>query len=378
MSYDMRNFLKPRRLTIAMWDQAYMVRRNPGDPFRDWERCLEELKERGYNTIRIDAFPGVIDVKNPDYEFTWPDSSNTPFMPWCWFREYTGKPGKDLVEFINLANKKGLFLSLSSWWGDEKSLRVLPEDTMQAAELWTGLLDFLERETGLENIVFVDLCNEIPGFLPGYEKKLGELGKLSLAPVETGKWNINQKGFLKTTLDSSLKAVQQAFPKYRFTYSMNMNKQFEDVNLENLDVLDIHFFLTDSRWVNRTKFDEVTKNAFETDKNYREFSKRCREAVEAAGPMMRQLQRQQLKWASEFSQKIGAPLVTSEAWASWFYTDHPDLDWDWLNSWCENAVDDAIEYNLWGITTFNYAEPHFSNWKDVKWHLKLNERFLNS
>lgn len=68
---------------------------------------------------------------------------------------------------------------------------------------------------------------------------------------------------------------------------------------------------------------------------------------------------QQLKWGKEYSEKIGAPLITSEVWASWFYIDHPDLKWEWLLDWCEAAVDDAIEFGLWGITTNNYAEPHF-------------------
>src|ERR1700677_1330122 len=49
-SYDMRNDLKPRRLTMAMWDQAYALRHMPGGSFADYDRVLEETVERGYNT----------------------------------------------------------------------------------------------------------------------------------------------------------------------------------------------------------------------------------------------------------------------------------------------------------------------------------------
>jgi hypothetical protein len=92
--------------------------------------------------------------------------------------------------------------------------------------------------------------------------------------------------------------------------------------------------------------------------------------------MLRQKQRRQLKWGKEYSEKTGAPLVASEAWATWHYIDHRDFNWEWLLDWCETAVDDAIEFGLWGITTNNYAEPHFELWKDIKWHQRINEKFL--
>lgn len=383
MAFDMRNFLRPRRLTMAMWDQAYMLRRNPGDSFADWDRSLEELKERGYNTIRIDAFPGVIDPENPDMEFTWPDRPEQPYLPWCWNREYTCKPGRDLVEFFRLTQEKGIYLTLSSWWGGKDDLRVIPKDTMEAVDLWIKLLAFLKREVGLDNVLFVDLCNEIPGFLPGYqqtvnglaEKRPEQEGKY-LAPAGICAWNPAQLAFMKDTLDSSLQAAQEAFPELRFTYSMNMNRSFEEVGLTNTDVLDIHFFITDQRWDVRTRFNKM--HLYDSAEDYKDFTARCAAAAASVGPMLRQMQREQLRWGKAFSEKVGAPLVTTEAWASWFYVDHPDLDWGWLRDWCETAVEDAIEFGLWGMTTCNYVEPHFALWKDVAWHRRLNERFLNS
>ena len=384
MAFDMREYLKPRRLTIAMWDTAYMVRRNTQDPFKDWNQAMEDLKERGYNTVRIDAFPGIIDPVDPDMEFTWPDT-NQPFMPWMWLNRYTGKPGRDLIEFIQLANKKGIYLTLSSWWGES---RLAPSNTLHAAELWCNLLRMIEKEAGFDNILFVDLCNEIPGFLPGYDKALEKAsGKTNndesgdnghqeafLAPVPGCSWNRNQLDFLKSTLDSSLAASQKEFPELRFTYSMNINPSFEEVGLKSLDVLDIHYFITDPRFDKRTRFDDYI--SFVTGENYKDFCRRAIKTIDAVGPMLRQKQRQQLKWGKEYSEKIGAPLVTTEAWASWFYVDHPDLKWEWLLDWCEAAIDDAIEFGLWGMTTNNYAEPHFELWKNIEWHRRLNEKFL--
>ena len=387
--FDMRNFLHPKRLTIAMWDGAYMTRRNSGDVFANWPRVIDELLERGYNTVRIDAFPSIIDPNNLDLIHTWPDM-HRPYMPWLWDRKYTTKPGRDLIEFLQLANRKGLNVTLSSWW-ESSDLRVHPKNADEATDLWIQLLDLIKREAGFDNIVFVDLCNEIPGFLPGYMKALDEakfeksqnsdhvtLDKpIAAAPPTGSSWNEHQLAFMRRTLDDSLAKAQEHFPELRFTYSMNMNTSFEQVGFQHLDVLDIHFFLTDERFDRRTGFNsEFIQKMFVTSEGFRNFSDRARATIASVGPMLRQKQREQLRWAKQFSDKIGAPLLTTEAWASWFYIDHPDLDWGWLLEWSEIAVDDAIEFGLWGMATNNYAEPMFELWKDVRWHRRLNERFL--
>jgi len=202
MSYDMRKYLNPNRLTITMWDVAYMARRNSNDPFRDWDKALDDAKERGFNTIRIDAFPSIIDPRNLNMEYTWADKSKEqPFMPWMWVNGYTSKPGRDLIEFIQLANRKNIYLSLSSWY---IPTRIVPENIQQATEMWINLLEIIRKEADFDNIVFVDLCNEIPGFLPGYAKLLAEAGEKTeneieqitdLAPVPGCSWNRKQLDF---------------------------------------------------------------------------------------------------------------------------------------------------------------------------------------
>jgi hypothetical protein len=94
--------------------------------------------------------------------------------------------------------------------------------------------------------------------------------------------------------------------------------------------------------------------------------------------MLRARQRQQLSMFSEWSRYKGMPLTSSESWASWFYVDHPDLDWGWLLDWAEDTVEDAIDFKMWGWTPHNYVQPQFENWKDVKWHQKLTQKFLGS
>jgi len=64
--FDPREQLTPRRLTLAMWDQAFLLRHGPGGSFADWDRVLDETIERGYNTVRLDPMPQWIDLSQPD------------------------------------------------------------------------------------------------------------------------------------------------------------------------------------------------------------------------------------------------------------------------------------------------------------------------
>jgi hypothetical protein len=49
----------PKRLTISFWLWNYFYGSNEGDVFHDLERRFVELKERGFNCIRVDAGAGL-------------------------------------------------------------------------------------------------------------------------------------------------------------------------------------------------------------------------------------------------------------------------------------------------------------------------------
>lgn len=45
---------------ITMWDFSWVERRWPGAGYEDWDKILEELTERGYQAVCIDAFPHLM------------------------------------------------------------------------------------------------------------------------------------------------------------------------------------------------------------------------------------------------------------------------------------------------------------------------------
>ena len=51
-------FDKGTRLAISMWDFSWLFANCPGGAYEDLERRVAEAAERGYNTLRVDCFPG--------------------------------------------------------------------------------------------------------------------------------------------------------------------------------------------------------------------------------------------------------------------------------------------------------------------------------
>ena len=380
--FDPRQHLTPRRLTLAMWDQAFLLRHIPGGSFEDFDRVLEEAIERGYNTLRLDPLPQLLDLSHPEQVISFPDPQ-TPYMPWCWDTAVEGPVGAWCIEFMEKLLAKNLHYTLSAWWftGGSDNNRFpaqakAPRTHLEAAELWVILLREWQRRFGFQGLVFVDLANEVPFFLPGFgERFKAETGA---GWSDQARFTPRQVAFLQQELSEGLGLLQREFPSLRFTASIHGDLRWLDVPAP-FDCLDVHFYAdADPRWVNRTRFPEFLPNLFRDTAWFKEFSDRSTAAAQAVAPMLRARQRGILSAFAGWGARQGMPLTTSESWATWYYLDHPDLDWGWLLDWAEWSVEDAIEFGMWGWTPHNYVQPQFANWQDVRWHRRLTEKFLSS
>jgi hypothetical protein len=384
-SYDMRNDLKPGRLTMAMWDLAYALRHMPGGSFADYDRVLDEAVERGYNTLRIDPMPQWIDLRKPDRVLEWSDP-HQPFMPWNWNTAVKGPVGLWVIDFVEkLLRRSSLNITLSAWWSmtgssDSPAMPAplrRPANMTEGAEMWAVLLTDWKKRFGLERIVYVDLANETPYFFPGFGERLKKATGVGFGDLAA--FSPAQSAFMAEEINKGLGLLRREFPELRFTTSIHGDLRWLEVPLE-MDCLDVHFYAdADPRWNERTRFGEfASDHLFETDRWFKEFSDRSVKTAAAMAPMLRARQRFKMKEFAAWAERRGTPLTTSEAWSTWFYFDDPKLDWGWLLDWAKWSVDDAIACRFWGWTPHNYAQPQFANWKDVKWHRTLNERFLKS
>lgn len=116
---DMRDGLTPRRVTNAMWDFSWLTQHYAGGAFPDFGKAADELVERGFNTVRIDAFPLVIGaLKSDDETITIPGN---PLANWGMSdRDREHAPVRELVEFMNAMKQRSISVILSSWGKDCK------------------------------------------------------------------------------------------------------------------------------------------------------------------------------------------------------------------------------------------------------------------
>ena len=95
-----RRKVPPR--AISMWDFSWLERRWPGAGYEDWDKILDELLIRGYNAIRIDAYPHLI-AENPTKEW---------MLKEVWNQQVWGSPDLNVVQVQPNLNK--FLLNLNS------------------------------------------------------------------------------------------------------------------------------------------------------------------------------------------------------------------------------------------------------------------------
>lgn len=393
--YDMRNDLTPSRLTIAMWDFSWLYMHYPGGAFEDFNKVTDELLARGFNTVRIDAFPliiGKIDTINQ--QVTIPGDPLRNWGPSD--KDRLHSPVKELVSFMEITKSKNINVILSSWGnGCSEFPDILKgyADKKLFWDAWGKTLDVLKERDLLSHVVYVDFDQEFPYFSP-FQDELNKLGKVQeekkISPGESmdeaGKnspgleklrWNNVQMYFVRNLMNSTLAHFQQKYPQLRFTFSLtDFWKEVRALNLETFDVLELHFWMSASqRFSNRSQFGPLVKDRGEHD--YSDYMDRINQTMKSVRPMLLKDMHNRLAFAKEWSDEIAAPLVTTEAWGPWWHMDHKDLNWEFLYDWCSEGMRLASEYGLWGATPWNYSHPYWENWKNVEWYKQVNDDFIN-
>ena len=385
-NYDMRTGLSPSRLTIAMWDFSWLYQHYDGGYFQDYEEVTDELIERGFNTVRIDAFPLVIGkMEDKNQEIT---IEGDPLRNWgASDRDRKHALISELLEFMKITQEKNISVILSSWgqgvleFPDVRNEYANPADHWKA---WEKVLDILKEEDLLYHVVYVDFDQEFPFFSPvGPElERLGQVKekRISSASADMDKfnWNPEQMKFVREYLNSTLTHFQGKYPELRFTFSLTAYwKEVKAMNIRSFDVLELHFWLNQSeRFTSRSGFPGLTKDRGNHD--YKDYMERLEKTMLSSRPILMKDMHNRLAWAKEWAEEIGAPLTTTEAWGPWWHMDHKDMTWQWLYDWCEECMQLASHYQLWGATPWNYSHPYWENWTNIEWYNKVNIRFLEN
>lgn len=354
---------------ITMWDFSWVERRWPGAGYEDWDLALDELAERGYNAVRIDAFPHFV-ANQPEKERT--------LIP-VWNQEDWGSPSlnritilPELTAFIAKCRDRNIMVGLSSWFReDEAQLRMKISTPEIMAAWWIETVRVIEAAGLMDAILFVDLCNEWPGIFwaPYFKNDPPEL--------TWGGWFTDKS---IAWMKSSVELFKKSYPELTVTYSFDANEEMlRTRDISYLDFLEPHI------WMVHQNGREFYNSMGYADSPFSTEAYEC--VVESAEILYKkdpahwqEILVDKIKAVAEVSRELDLKLMTTECWAIVNYKDWPLLSWDWVKELCAVGTEAAAATGRWSaIATSNFCGPQFKGmWRDIEWHQKMTKIIKSS
>lgn len=360
--------IHPRAIT--MWDFSWIERRWPGAGYEDWDRALDELAERGYNAVRIDAFP----------HFLGADATREYTLRPVWSVQQWGSPGiikvrllPALPEFISKCQERDIKVGLSSWFRDDvEQMRLQINSPAKMADLWIKTLDHLKAAGLLNSILYVDLCNEWPGDLwsPFFTND---------PPNKTwGYWHTPASmQFMRT----SLELVRQAYPQVPLCYSFTGGEPalYAQRDLSFFDLLEHHIWMAQLRG---GEFDKAVGYAYDrfNEDSYNRLATNHVEVYQSRKRYWQQILLEEIDLVARSARAAKLPLITTECWGLVDFKDWPSLDWGIIKELGELAVQKAVDSGQWlALASSNFAGPQFAGmWRDKSYHQRLTRLIRTS
>jgi hypothetical protein len=339
-----------------MWDFSWLERRWPGAGYEDWDRVLDELVARGYDAVRIDAYPHLVAAAAGE---TW------ELLP-VWSVQDWGSPAKNRVQvqpalnqFIRKCGERSLRVGLSTWFRqDPDNTRLRIRTPEEHGHIWKVTLDSIAAEKLTNHLLYVDLCNEFPldiwaPFLPKHTLR---------ASPEGARW-----------MRDAIAVVRSAYPDLDYTFSIT--SEYDTRRRQDVSMLD---FLEPHIWMAQTPgyYQQVGYHYERFDlSGYEHLIDRAKPVYFSKRDYWDSKLRDRINMAAEWSRTSGRPLITTECWALVDYKDWPLLEWSWIKDLCELGVRTAAATGRWvSMATSNFCGPQFAGmWRDIAWHKRLTD-----
>lgn len=356
---------------ITMWDFSWLERRWDGAGQEDWNRSLDELAERGYDGVRIDAYPHLV---AHGAEAEWRLKPQWDQEDWGSPEPITVRVLPALVEFMDLCRQRGITVALSTWMREDETgarMRIRTPDDLAAA--WSATLDHVATAGLADAVSFVDLVNEypLPVWCP-FMYRGGARDTMVSRASESGKrW-----------LADSIRALREAHPEHRYTMSFCRElRPLPGDDLSELDLLELHLWLAADEtgdFFDRIGY-HIDTSGFDPH-GYRPLSGPAEAEYRANTDYWLDRLRQQIEVAAAWSTDLDRPVATTECWGPINYKDGPHRDWGWVKEACEFGVTTAAATGRWeAIATSNFCGPQFAGmWRDVDWHQRLTTLIKNA
>lgn len=353
---------RKRPRAITMWDFSWLERRWPGAGFEDWDRALDELAERGYDAIRIEVYPHLIAV-DPNRRWTLKPVWNTQDWGAPSLVEVRVLP--ELIDFMGRCRTRGIKVGLSSWYReDAEDMRRRIDSPQAMAAAWIATLGQIDRAGLLDNILYVDLCNEWPnpGWLPFTKPDFG-----------WGNWFVPEA---MAWMRKAIGTIRAEYPDLPLLFSTDngAGRLYAEHDIGFIDALDHHEWMVGA---NEDEFYKIVGYNYErfSDEGYRNLQLKAAATYRARPTYWQGLLTRRIAQLAEVSRAARQPLMSTECWAIVDYKDWPMLPWDWVIELCGIGTRTASETGRWlAIATSNFCSPQFVGmWRDVAWHQQMTK-----
>jgi hypothetical protein len=360
------------RLALACWDYAWLTRNDARQgPYRQLPACLDALVERGYNGLRIDAFPHLIAARSDGVVIDRFDVLPPHRAP------VQVQPRRGLIELAQQARNRGIRLWLGSrFLADTQSRRSFVRRPQDFIDVWSQTLDLLKREGLLDTVVAVDFCHHFPLPQAAYGAsrhifRSHPLNKLA----QFGIWSRATEQRAEQYLLEVPRSLRALFPGIAFGVSTGAasDRHLRALDTSELDFIDGHLWLNDdpayavasgglikgagNRLAARLQ-NRVAGMVWERgrDQWQRHLGDRIRELHDFAR-------------VRRMSPAIGAGFVRLPS--------EKEADWGWVREVCDFAVEQALEQGVLALCPAVQARPHGEGlWDDVSWQQAINQRIL--
>lgn len=352
-------FGRPRAIT--MWDYSWIERRWGGGGYEDWDKAIGELADRGYDAVRIDAFPHFI---AKDRDRRWTSIPCGQDGDWGAKTPVEIEPAAGLVDFMRRCRDRGVAVGLSTWFKqDPEDVRMEIRTPEDHGRIWVETLRLIEEASLLDAIYYVDLCNEFPNL--HWAPFAYPPGTTQADPLAGAR--------MKDWMTRAIATVREHYPDLPYTFSFSSQfKTWEDQDVSMLDFIEPHIWMSlpeIGSFYSELGYDSRNKRGFEgflanAPDHYRANTAR-HDAVLA----------EWIRRAADWSRKTDRPLITTECWGPIHWRNLPGLDWGWIKELGEFGVRTACVEGRWvSMATSNFCGPQYPDmWADVDWHQRMTQ-----
>lgn len=361
------------RLALASWDHSWLTRNDARQgEYRHLAHCLDELAERGYNALKVDAFPHLIAARGDGvvidrYELHPPGLAPVQVQP-----------RHGLLELAAQARARGIRLWLSSrFLSDSQSRRSFVRRPQDFIDIWSQTLELLRRQGLLETVVAVDFCHHFPMPPAAHGASRHIFGANPLNRLSRlGFWSRGVEQRVERYLLEVPRSLRALFPEVAFGLSVGLasERHIHMLDTSELDFLDGHLWLDDD-----PGFVLASGGLLK-----RAVGDRGAWMQERVAGMAWRAGREQ--WQRALQSRLGrhydfARVRRMQAVVGGGFVhvaNERAADWGWVQEVSEFAVDAALQCGVQALCPTVQARPHSQGlWQNVAWQQAINRRILS-